>query len=65
MRGGWCARIAARNARANAPRLFGVRDRDSGKARTRGQRLICTGMEIVLPLIEDRLATWNQRCEPG
>lgn len=59
------ARIAARNAKANAPRLFAVRDWDPHRLLNRGQRFIRTGMEIVMPLIEDALAGWNQRCEPG
>jgi hypothetical protein len=59
------ARIAARNATANEPRRFALRDWDSSKARTRGERFIRTGMDRVMPLIEDRLAAWNERCEPG
>ena len=59
------ARIAARNAKANEPRLFGVRGWDSHRRLNRGQRFIRTGMEIVMPLIEDALAAWNQKCEPG
>ena len=31
----------------------------------RGPRFIRTGMELVMPLIENRLAAWNERCEPG
>ena len=59
------ARIAARNAKANEPRLFGVRDWDQHRLLNRGQRFIRTGMEIVMPLIEKRLAAWNERFEPG
>ncbi len=59
------ARIAAHNTKANEPRLFAVRDWDTTKARTRGQRFIRTAMDIVMPLIEDALARWNERCEPG
>jgi hypothetical protein len=59
------ARIAARNAKANAPRLFGVRAWDPHRILNRGQRFIRTGMEIVMPLIEDALAAWNERFEPG
>jgi len=59
------ARIAVRNAKANELRRFAVRDRDSTKARTRGQRFIRTGMELVMAPIEERLASWNQKCEPG
>ncbi len=59
------ARIAAHNTKANEPRLFIVRDWDSDKARTRGQRFIRTGMELVMPIIEDALAAWNERSEPG
>ena len=59
------ARIAAHNTKANEPRLFAVRDWDTTKARTRGQRFIRTAMDIVMPIIEDALARWNQRCEPG
>ena len=59
------ARIAAHNAKANEPRLFAVRDWDSHKPLNRGQRFIRTAMDIVMPLIEDRLAAWNERSEPG
>jgi hypothetical protein len=59
------ARIAVRNAKTNELRRFAVRDWDSTKARTRGQRFIRTGMELVMALIEERLASWNQKCEPG
>ena len=59
------ARIAARNAKANAPRLFGVRAWDSDRRLNRGQRFIRTAMDIVMPLIEDALASWNRKCEPG
>ena len=59
------ARIAARNAKANEPRLFGVRAWDSHRRLNRGQRFIRTAMDIVMPLIEDALASWNQKCEPG
>jgi hypothetical protein len=59
------ARIAGRNAKANEPRLFGVRAWGSRRPLNRGQRFIRTGMEIVTPLIEDALARWNQKCEPG
>ena len=31
----------------------------------RGQRFIRTGMELVMPLIENRLAAWNERFERG
>jgi hypothetical protein len=59
------ARIAARNAKANEPRLFGVRDWDQHRLLNRGQRFIRTGIEMVIPLIEKRLAAWNERFEPG
>ena len=59
------ARIAARNAKANEPRLFGVRDWDQHRLLNRGQRFIRTGIEMVIPLIENRLAAWNERFEPG
>ncbi len=59
------ARIAARNARANDPRLLAVRCWDFHRLLNRGQRFICAGLEIVMPLIEDALASWNQKCEPG
>ena len=59
------ARIAAGNAKANQPRLFGARAWDSQRMLNRGQRFIRTGMELVMPLIENRLAAWNERCEPG
>jgi hypothetical protein len=59
------ARIAARNARANEPRLFGIRARDSHRLLNRGQRFIRTGMELVMPLIEDRLAAWIEGFEPA
>ena len=59
------ARIAARNARANEPRLFGIRTRDSHRLLNRGQRFIRTGMELVMPLTEDRLAAWNEGFEPA
>ena len=59
------ARIAARNAKANAPRLFGIRAWNSFRLLNCGQRFIRTGMEIVMPLIENRLAAWNERFEPG
>ncbi len=59
------ARIAARNAKANEPRLFGVRDWDQHRLLNRGQRFIRTGIEMVMPLIENRLAAWNERFEPG
>jgi len=59
------ARIAARNAKANAPRLFGVRDWDQHRLLNRGQRFIRTGIEMVIPLIENLLAAWNERFEPG
>ncbi len=59
------ARIAARNAKANEPRLFGVRDWDQHRLLNRGQRFICTGIEMVIPLIENLLAAWNERFEPG
>jgi len=58
-------RIAARNAKANEPRLFGIRARDSHRLLNRGQRVIRTGIGLVMPLIEDRLAAWNARFEPG
>jgi hypothetical protein len=59
------ARIAARIAKANEPRLFGVRDWDQHRLLNRGQRFIRTGIEMVIPLIENRLAAWNERFEPG
>ena len=59
------ARIAAHNAKANEPLLFGVRDWDQHRLLNRGQRLIRTGIEMVIPLIENRLAAWNERFEPG
>jgi hypothetical protein len=59
------ARIAARNARANDPRLLAVRCWDFHRLLNRGQRFIRAGLEIVMPLIEDALASWNQKCEPG
>jgi hypothetical protein len=59
------ARIAARNAKANEPRLFGVRAWDSHRPLNRGQRFIRTAMDLVMPLIDDALASWNERCEPG
>jgi hypothetical protein len=59
------ARIAARNARANEPCLFGNRARDSHRLLNCGQRFIRTGMELVMPLIEDRLAAWNEGFEPA
>ncbi len=59
------ARIAARNARANDPRLLAVRCWDFHRLLNRGQRFIRAGLEIVMPLIEDPLASWNQKCEPG
>ena len=45
--------------------LFGARAWDSQRMLNRGQRFIRTGMELVMPLIENRLAAWNERCEPG
>jgi hypothetical protein len=61
------ARIAARNAtaKANAPRLFQLRPWSPANIRTWGEDTIRTGMEIVMPLAEERLARWNQQCEPG
>ena len=59
------ARIAARNAKANAPRLLGIRAWNSFRLLNCGQRFIRTGMEIVMPLIEKRLSAWNERFEPG
>ena len=59
------ARIRASNAKANSPRLFAARDWDSRKAITRDKRIICTGMELVMPLVHNRLDAFNQACEPG
>ena len=59
------ARIVARNAKANAPRLLGIRAWNSFRLLNCGQRFIRTGMEIVMPLIEKRLSAWNERFEPG
>ena len=59
------ARIAARNAKGNEPRLFGIRAWDSHRLLNRGQRVIRNGMGLVMPPIEDRLAAWNARFEPG
>lgn len=59
------ARIRAHNAKANSPRLFAARDWDSRKAITRDKRIICTGMELVMPLVHNRLDAFNQACEPG
>jgi hypothetical protein len=59
------ARLRASNAKANSPRLFAAREWDSRKAITRGKRLICTGMELVMPLVHNRLDAFNQACEPG
>jgi hypothetical protein len=47
------------------PCLFGIRARDSHRLLNRGQRFIRTGMELVMPLIEDRLAAWNEGFEPA
>ena len=59
------ARMRASNAKANSPRLFAARDWDSRKAITRDKRIICTGMELVMPLVHNRLDAFNQACEPG
>jgi hypothetical protein len=59
------ARLRASNAKANSPRLFAARDWDSRKAITRDKRIICTGMELVMPLVHNRLDAFNQACEPG
>lgn len=59
------SRIRASNAKANSPRLLAARDWDSRKATTRDKRIICTGMELVMPLVHNRLDAFNQACEPG
>ena len=59
------ARPRATNAKANSPRLFAARDWDSRKAITRDKRIICTCMELVMPLVHNRLDAFNQACDPG
>lgn len=59
------ARIAARNARANAPRRICIRYWDfDRRLPTRGQRLIAAPMRIVQPLACNAADDWNEAAEP-
>lgn len=59
------ARLAERNARANAPRRMRIRYWDwDVRTPTMGQRIIMTPMRIVQPLACDAADEWNEAAEP-